>query len=301
MAFQGSLAELHLPDIVQLMSVSAKTGVFHLSDGPLKGEIYLVNGQIVHAQLEDTQGEDAVYALAIWNKGDFKFDLGVQTEARTVTKSNTNLLMEAARRLDEWRVLQKKIPSIEMVPEFVIQDGREGQINLNTGEWLILSKIDGRRSLKQVATAAHLTVFDAAKMLYGLVGGGLIRLKDPAAAPAGGTAKMQAVAGAQPAAHPAPAKTGQTSSKAVPAPAGGVPAVDLLARLNRVRDACNGFLGSVGEAAVAKHYQKARADLEKGAGAEAVDEAIQHIVKATAILKGPPASEALLQQLKAVK
>jgi uncharacterized protein DUF4388 len=300
MAFQGSLAELHLPDIVQLMSVSGKTGVFHLSDGPLQGEIYLVNGQIVHAQFEDTQGEDAVYALAIWNKGEFRFDLGVQSEARTVTKSNTNLLMEAARRLDEWRVLQKKIPSVEMVPEFVVLDGREGQINLNTGEWLILSKIDGRRSLKQVAAASHLTVFEAAKMLYGLVGGGLIRLRDPQAP--GSTGKMQAVtaAAAKPAAPPA-AKPGQTSSKAVPAPPGGVPSVDLLARLNRVRDACNGYLGSVGEPAVAKHYQKARADLEKGAGAEAIDEAIQQIVKATAILKGPPASETLLQQLKGVK
>src|SRR6185436_9563468 len=203
MAFQGSLAELHLPDIVQLMSVSGKTGVFHLTDGPLQGEIYLVNGQIVHAQLEDTQGEDAVYALAIWNKGEFRFDLGVQTEARTVTKSNTNLLMEAARRLDEWCVLQKKIPSVEMVPEFVILDGREGQINLNTGEWLILSKIDGRRSVKQIAVASNLSVFDAAKMLYGLVATGLIRLKEAAApgaaAPAAGAARPPAAASGAPA------------------------------------------------------------------------------------------------------
>src|SRR6185503_9081060 len=98
MAFQGSLSELHLPDIVQLMSVSGKTGVFHLEDGTMKGEIFLKDGQIVHAQVED-----AVYALAIWNKGDFRFDPGVATEVRTITKSNTNLLMEAARRLDEWR------------------------------------------------------------------------------------------------------------------------------------------------------------------------------------------------------
>jgi len=304
MAFQGSLAELHLPDIVQLMSVSGKTGVFHLTDGALKGEIYLHNGQIVHAQFEDTQGEDAVYALAIWNKGDFRFEVGVATEARTVSKSNTNLLMEAARRLDEWRVLAKKIPSVDMVPEFVILEGREGQINLNTGEWLILSKIDGRRSLKQVATAAKLTVFEAAKMLYGLVGGGLIRLKDPATAQAQtpAAAKPPAAAPAAPKPAPtAPPKTGQTPMKAAPTPAGGVAAVDLLARLNRVRDACNNFLGSVGEAAVAKHYQKARADLEKGGGAETIEEAIQHIVMATAILKGPPASEALLQLLKGIK
>src|SRR6185436_9964222 len=169
MAFQGSLAELHLPDIIQLISVSGKSGVFHLTDGPHQGEIYLHEGRIVHAQLDDTAGEEAVYALAIWSQGDFKFDHGVATEHRTISKSNTNLLMEAARRLDEWRVLSKKIPSTDMVPEFVVQEHREGQISLNTGEWLVLSKIDGHRSIKQMAAASGLSVFDVAKILYGLV------------------------------------------------------------------------------------------------------------------------------------
>src|SRR6185295_9934246 len=167
MAFQGSLAELHLPDIIQLISVSGKTGVFHLTDGALKGQIFLNDGQIVHAQLEDIMGEEAVYALAIWSQGEFKFEPGIATQQRTISKSNTNLLMEAARRLDEWRVLSKKIPSTEMVPEFVVQDNREGQINLNTSEWLILSKVDGHRSIKEIASAAGLSVFDASKILYG--------------------------------------------------------------------------------------------------------------------------------------
>ena len=93
--------------------------------------------------------------------------------------------MEAARRLDEWRVLSKKIPSTDLVPEFVVQENREGQINLNTSEWLILSKIDGKRSVKAIAAASGLSVFDAAKMLYGLIATGLIRLKEPVpAAPA---------------------------------------------------------------------------------------------------------------------
>src|SRR5438046_695975 len=46
MAFQGSLTELHLPDIIQLISVSGKTGVFHLSDGPLTRQIYPHHGTI---------------------------------------------------------------------------------------------------------------------------------------------------------------------------------------------------------------------------------------------------------------
>jgi uncharacterized protein DUF4388 len=286
MAFQGSLAELHLPDIIQLISVSGKTGVFHLTDGSLRGQIYLHEGKIVHAHLDDASGEEAVYALAIWSQGDFKFEPGVATELRTIAKSNTNLLMEAARRLDEWRVLSKKIPSAEMIPEFVVQDSREGQINLNTSEWLILSKIDGQRSIKAIAAASGLSVFDASKILYGLVATGLIRLREGArvVAPAVAAAP-QARQAAAPPAHSA----------------AGSPAGELLTRLNRVRDACNSILGSVGESVVNKHYQKARAELERGAGAEAIDEAVNQIARAASILKGPPATEALLQQLKAIR
>src|SRR5712691_2910073 len=157
MAFQGSLAELHLPDIIQLVSVSGKTGIFHLTDGTLKGQIFLNDGKIVHALLEDASGEEAVYALAIWRQGEFRFDPGPATEQRTINKSNTNLLMEAARRLDEWRVLSKKIPSVEYVPELLTRESRHEQITLNPQEWLILSKIDGQRSVKAIAQASGLS------------------------------------------------------------------------------------------------------------------------------------------------
>jgi hypothetical protein len=288
MAFQGSLAELHLPDIIQLISVSGKTGVFHLVDGPLNGQIYLHDGKIVHAQLEDTSGEEAVYALAIWSQGEFKFEPGTATELRTISKSNTNLLMEAARRLDEWRVLSKKIPSTEMVPEFVVQDSREGQINLNTSEWLILSKIDGQRSIKGIAAASGLSVFDAAKILYGLIATGLIRLRDgaPRAAPPAANT-LGATVKANPA--PAPAAVG----------ASGTP--EHFTRLNKVREVCNTLLGTVGESVVNKHYQKARTELERGAGPEAIDEAISQIARAASILKGPSTTETLLEQLKSIK
>ena len=295
MAFQGSLAELHLPDIIQLISVSGKSGVFHLSDGSLRGQIHLQEGRIIHAQLDDVIGEEAVYALAIWSQGDFRFEPGTPGEQRTISKSNTNLLMEAARRLDEWRVLSKKIPSTEVIPQFVVQDNREGQINLNTSEWLILSKIDGERSIKAIAAAAGLSVFDAAKILYGLIATNLIRLKDPGAAASAARPGARPAAASSPVA-PAPAPA---SAPAVPASAGA--GGELLGRLNRVRDVCTSFLGAVGESIVTRHYQKARLDIEKGAGPEAVEEAINQIARAASILKGPPTTEALLEQLKAVR
>jgi len=310
MAFQGSLAELHLPDIIQLISVSGKTGVFHLTNGALTGEIYLNDGKIVHAQLDEASGEEAVYALAMWSQGDFRFDPGVATELRTISKSNTNLLMEAARRLDEWRVLSKKIPSTDLVPEFVVQEHREGQINLNTSEWLILSKIDGHRSVKAIAAATKLTAFDAAKILYGLVATGLIRLRTPAAGGTGHATAAARPATAKPAATPKLAPAAASAAAAPPAaavsaaratPAASPESAGQLARLNRVREVCNGLLGPAGESVVNKHYQKARTDIERGAGAEAVEEAIHQIARAASILKGPSTTEALLEQLKAIK
>ena len=196
--------------------------------------------------------------------------------------------MEAARRLDEWRVLSKKIPSVDMVPEFVVQDNREGQINLNTSEWLILSKIDGHAQHQDRSPPpAGLSVFDVAKILYGLIATGLIRLRERAprrprcplrARPPPPAQHRAARPRAAAAAAPAHAPRARPPSRASP---------ELLGRLNRVRDVCNSLLGTVGESVVNKHYQKARSEIERGAGVEAVEEAISQIARAASILKGP--------------
>jgi hypothetical protein len=282
MAFQGSLAELHLPDIIQLVGVSGKTGVFHLSDAAHRGDIWLHEGRIVHAETEDLSGEEAVYALAIWRTGEFRFEAATAAPRQTIQKSNTLLLMEAARRLDEWRVLSKKIPSVELVPEFVILENREGQINLNTMEWLLLSKVDGERSVRQIAAAASMGVFDAAKLLYGLVATNLIRLKEKGMAP------VTERSVARPAPAPAP-----------PAPAPPPPAAPaVLSHLARLRDECVALLGPVGESVVQKHYQRARGEIERGAGPEAIEEAIRQIARAAGILKGSAVADAVLRLLK---
>jgi Domain of unknown function (DUF4388) len=289
MAFQGSLAELHLPDIIQLVSVSGKTGVFHLTDGAHRGDIWLHEGRIVHAETEELSGEDAVYALAIWRAGEFRFEAGVAALRQTIQKSNTNLLMEAARRLDEWRVLSKKIPSVELVPEFVIQENREGQINLNTMEWLLLSKIDRHRSVREIAAAAGMGVFDAAKLLYGLVATNLIRLREK-----GGAAVAE-----RPQPRPAPTAPRTPPPRPAPEPAPATPAPPALIRLARLRDECVALLGPVGETVVQKHYLRARGEIERGAGPEAIDEAIQQIARAAGILKGSAVADAVLRLLKA--
>ena len=304
MSFQGSLAELPLPDVVQLVSSSGKTGCFHLTDADIKGQIYIHEGRIVHAQVEDLSGEEAVYQLAIWSRGEFFFETGATVAANTITKTNTNLLMEAARRLDEWRVLQKKVPSMDLVPEFVIPEGREGQINLNTSEWLILSKIDGRRSIKAIANASSHSTFEACKILYGLIATNLIRLKEgPAPAPVRPSAPAII-------AVPSPTGTGPTGRPAnaplprqATIPPGSLPAasLELVQRLVKIRDTASALLGAGGETVVQKHVVAARLAIERGAGIEAVEQAIQQIAAAAATLKGPQATDIVLERLRAAR
>ncbi len=178
MAFQGSLKELPLPDIIQLVSVSGKTGVFALRRaGEGSGEIYLRGGQIVHATLGELRGEEAVYELAIWPEGEFVFTPGQETDTTTIQKSNTNLLMEAARRIDEWQILSKRIPSTRLVPVFTSQAATTS-VSFTPQEWGLICKIDERRSIEEIAVGLAMSPFEVCKLLYGLITSGLVTLHE---------------------------------------------------------------------------------------------------------------------------
>ncbi|MGE0638808.1 MAG: DUF4388 domain-containing protein [Thermoanaerobaculia bacterium] len=177
MAFQGSLRELPLPDIIQLVAVSGKTGVFVLKNGGDSGKIFLRKGQIVHASVGSLVGEQAVYELARWLQGEFVFTPGTEPDSDTVEKSNTNLLMEAARQIDEWKVLSKKIESTRMVPVFAPQD-HPTSVSFTPPEWAVVAKVDERRTIEEIAVGLGQGAFEVCKVIYGLLTSGVLALRE---------------------------------------------------------------------------------------------------------------------------
>ncbi len=177
MAFQGSLRELPLPDIIQLVAVSGKTGVFVLKNGSDNGRIFLRKGQIVHAAVSGLEGEQAVYELARWLQGEFVFTPGTEPERESIDKSNTNLLMEAARQIDEWKILSKKIGSTRMVPVFAPQEGLSS-VSFSPAEWAVVSKVDERRNIEEIAAGLGNGAFEVCKVVYGLLGSGILALRE---------------------------------------------------------------------------------------------------------------------------
>ncbi len=289
MSLQGSLKDIQLPDIVQLVSTAGKTGMFLLRRGTTEGRIYLQEGQIVHAEVGDLQGEDAVYEMAIWNEGEFLFQPEVRPPRVTVQRSNTTLFMEAARRIDEWRILSRKIPSMDLVPEIVpsLPQGRS-HVQLNTGEWMVLARIDGQKTVRELAQACGLSLFDTSKILYGLITHNLVCLKEPPPPP-------------PPAEDTGAIRSGVSSHMQ----ASGVTPVTrherLLTYLDRVRHVSLEVLGPDCAPIVETYYLKARAAVQEGQGLPAVREAIVQMVRQVAQVKGRDVVRDLLDQIKRIK
>lgn len=65
MSLQGSLQHIQLHDVIQLVSVSGKSGIFHLKKGTEEGRIYLKNGNIVHAELGSIRGRGCLYVSSM--------------------------------------------------------------------------------------------------------------------------------------------------------------------------------------------------------------------------------------------
>ena len=279
--FQGSLKELHLPDVIQLVSVSGKTGAFHLQKDGDEGVIFLETGRIVHAVLGGSFGEEAVYTMATWNEGSFRFVPEEAPPQHSITKNNTNLLMEAARRLDEWKVLSKKIPSLDMVPRFEVPQGKQGKINLNTQEWLILSKVSGAASIAEIASSSGLSAFDVTKMLYGLVTMGLVHLDPP---------KHRGTTPSVPIPQKPQAQEQQQESDAVVA--------GLRALLGRLAGAASESLGESSALGIKKIYDQALAELKNGKGAESVQLMCQELLKQASILRGEEVQRALADRFR---
>ena len=97
----GSLEEMSLPDMVQILAQGRKTGALKIRSGNDTGELHFVTGEIYDAMWGKNRGENAVYAMLKLRTGDFSLDPNYKCEKRAIQMSAEGLLLEGMRRLDE--------------------------------------------------------------------------------------------------------------------------------------------------------------------------------------------------------
>lgn len=150
------------------------------------GEILLSIGAITQRELERQvrmQIEAVVFELMSWREGFFSFEERGVDEApaeATVRISTESLLMEGARRIDEWSRIADKVPHLGVIPVLAqVNEDHPSLLDLLPNEWEVLTMIDGARDLRAIASALARSEFDVAKIVYGLVSTGVVELRAP--------------------------------------------------------------------------------------------------------------------------
>lgn len=144
--------------------------------GTILVEQGIVSAPDVQRQLR-FQIQETIFELIRWKDGYFRFEeqpaLLNGVSVRVPTES---LLMEAARRIDEWSTLEHKIPHMGVVPALVSESTEGPTLDLHPSEWEVLAEIDGQRTLKEISGALGRGEFDVAKIVYGMVTTGIVEI-----------------------------------------------------------------------------------------------------------------------------
>jgi len=138
------------------------------------GELLMESGAITLQQLYgaiDIQIREAVYYLFTWNQGTFNFDADVLPDAseHVVSINPESLLLEGARRVDEWSLIEKKIPTFDLVFEVDRTKAMATEVELTEEQLVVLELIDGKRDVEGIVDASGLVEFEVGKALYGLM------------------------------------------------------------------------------------------------------------------------------------
>jgi tetratricopeptide (TPR) repeat protein len=146
-------------------------------------EILLEMGSITDDELERQlrfQMEETIYELMGWDDGYFKFEERTEVaEQRLLARVRVDsLLMEGARRIDEWSRIESKVPGPEAVPVLApVTDREAAPLELKTEEWEVLAEIDGDRDIRRLGADLGRSAFDVAKTIYGLVSTGVVQVQ----------------------------------------------------------------------------------------------------------------------------
>jgi len=233
MAMAGSLSEVGLADICQLLALGRKTGRLTVTHRADLGYIYFDRGRITHAsvlnrpdrlgellvlnavidrtQLEvamDYQAgargerlgtvlmsqdaisedelahfiriqiEEAAFHLFTWTEGIFRFEADAVPEATgiyLISASAESLLLEGARRVDEWELIRKKIPSNDLIFRIDRKPSSGDDVELTVAQKRILPMVDGQITVRELVVQSGLVEFEAVKALFGLIQAGFAR------------------------------------------------------------------------------------------------------------------------------
>jgi hypothetical protein len=140
---------------------------------------YVTQADIVRSIQQHTL--DIVYDVITWNAEPFIFEDNVipPPERITVPIDLKNVILQASHILKEIKPLEEELPNLDMALKFPDTPKAFQGIHLSVEEWRVVSFINPKNSIRQIAKACNMTDTEIRRVIYGLLQAGLVELVKP--------------------------------------------------------------------------------------------------------------------------
>jgi hypothetical protein len=179
-SLEGTLETIALPDVLALLSVTAKTGELRIEATGGVGSVWFDAGGIAGFEVGNQRtAVDALFALLRLKEGSFKFHTGTRPINAMPPQDVNPLLEEAEDRLSQWPGIAAAVPGLDC--ELFLQDSVDGTVMLRPDQWQLVAAVGGGHTVAAVLDARGLAEFDGCRAVKELVDLRLVRVTAPPA------------------------------------------------------------------------------------------------------------------------
>lgn len=177
-SMSGSIAEVPLPDLLQLFGTSKKSGVLVLRTDNDVGRIYMRKGMIYFAsinELDDVPPMKSIFRMLTWEDGTFDLDPPDEREfASEINLSVQEILMEGLRQLDEFNEMKHGLPDLSSRLMFATPLELSLR-DLKPEELDVMQLVHNYGHLETVMNKAKSTDLDTVQIIQKLLKAGYVR------------------------------------------------------------------------------------------------------------------------------
>ena len=182
MSLEGTLETIALPDVLALLSVTAKTGELRIEAGGGVGACGLMPASWRASTWGATRPPwTRLFALLRLREGNFKFHTGTEVVNAMPSEDVAPVLDEAESRLMQWPAIAAAIPSLYC--ELNLNESVDGTVMLRPDQWQLVAAIAGGRQVVDVLNQRGLGEFDGCRAIKDLVDLRLVKVSGSDAPP----------------------------------------------------------------------------------------------------------------------
>jgi len=187
---RGKLQSISLVDVLQLLHANRKTGELLVTRLKQNGVLYVLNGEVVHAETAKARGESAAFDILEWDQGGFEFVTTAVEGPVTIRRSVPDLLMEAARTTDSRKHLSGIFPDLNLAPWPTLKEPHlTKDLRIFPEDRPVLAYLDGYRTFNEIIADSELGDVGVLQVCATLQAAGRLTLLKPTVAVAVAAAK----------------------------------------------------------------------------------------------------------------